>query len=295
MKSTRSSQGSREGRGNQVRQAGCALALARVADVTAGPDNACAAGARRAIAWLFGSSVTLPDGRLHLVDPNTGQVKLGLAALALAALQCSSLVEDYAAERENILRGIIAMQRDDGSFRCLEPDHPESEGGKQDFYPGQALTVLCGELHKNPLLPKRAIEAALPWYRGYFRRNPTTAFVPWQADAWRMFSEWRCEAEGDGVHHREAASFAFEMVDWLLQFQIEENNDPADTAGGFCRAGSEPGASTATYTEAIIRAFGLAQRLGDRNIVIQLGRHYGSCSACPSLPSRRFFFANQTR
>jgi hypothetical protein len=259
---------------NFVRQAGCSLAMARASELMSDPAiaDACFESARRVIDALLENSIGLGNGGRFLVEPGTNAGKLGVTALTLAAMQCGRLADSYRDQRSGLSAAIISLQRSDGSFRCDNAAvSAEADGRAQDYFPGESLMALCRELNGGSPELQAVVEKAFPWYRNYFRRNPTTAFVPWQADAWRLFAEFSGGQPGPGAAEQSKyASFVFEMVDWLQQFQIDDGARTDEMTGGFSTSGSEPGNATASYTEAIVRAYGLASRLG---AVRQMERH----------------------
>jgi AMMECR1 len=254
---------------NYVRQAGCAFAISRIAETFSDtdPERRLFKSATRAAEFLLGSFIELDGGGMFLVEPKTQRGWLGTSALTLAALQRGQLASRFQDERCKLITGILSLQRGDGSFYCSnEVTSARDDGSKQNYYPGEALMALCQEICSGSRAAIEPTKKAFGWYRDYFRRNPTTAFILWQADAWRLLSEWcRGNDQGSDQESSEYAAFVFEIVDWLLQFQLTDPSMCAeDFLGGFARFGAEPGYSTATYTEAIIRAYGLACRVGSQ-------------------------------
>ena len=260
------------GPGNLVRQAGCAYAVARAADSagSAGRRGLLASSASRVIDALLSRMVT-GAGTVFIEDlPKAGKAtwgKLGTMALTLAAIQSPSLASRYKTERPRLVAAILAFQRPDGSFRCrTDSISAFDDGASQDYFPGEALLSLAAEVRAGSVKAGRAMAAALPWYRARFRAQPATAFVPWQLDAWRTQATWPIDLERPAAPDTQACfDFIYEMADWLLQFQIGRSASHPDLIGGFALPGRSPGNSSAAYTEAIIRAFGVAQRLGDQS------------------------------
>jgi AMMECR1 domain-containing protein len=260
------------GPGNFVRQAGCAYAMARAADSAESPERRrlLASSACRVIDVLL-SRVVTEAGTVFIADlPKAGQPvwgKLGTIALTLAAIQSPSLTSRYQTERPRLVEAILAFQRPDGSFRCRTDSTSVSDDGtSQDYFPGEALLSLAVEVRAGSVQAERAMAAALPWYRARFRAQPTTAFILWQLDAWRTHATWLIDLERPAAPDtRACCEFIYEMADWLLQFQVGRSASHPDLIGGFARPGRSPGNSSAAYTEAIIRAFGIAERLEDRS------------------------------
>jgi hypothetical protein len=259
------------GPGNLVRQAGCAYALARAADMAEGAErrSLLTASARRAIDALLSRIVEEGD-TLFIEDlPKFGKPvrgKLGTLALTLAAVQSPSLASSYQTERPRLLEAILAYQRPDGSFECRTDSTSVSDDGtSQDFFPGEALLSLVAEARAGSVEAELAMAAAMPWYRARFRAQPTTAFILWQLDAWRLHADWTSGLERPVTPDaRECSEFIFEMTDWLLQLQLRPSTSHPDLTGGFALPGRMPTCSSATYTEAIIRAFAVAEQFGDR-------------------------------
>jgi AMMECR1 domain-containing protein len=260
------------GPGNLVRQAGCAWALTRAADATAESSRRAelASSASRAIDALLGRVVAETES-LFIAEPSTESSpvrgKLGTLALTLAALQSPSLAVRHEGERKRLAKAVLSWQRPDGSFRCRSDSRcVVDDATSQDYFPGQALMALAGEMRAGLKDAQSAMAAALPWYQARFRRQPTTAFVPWQIEAWRLYAEWvicsRSVVEPDA---RATSQFVFEMADWLLQHQIVSASSHPDLIGGYARGGRKPGCSTATFTQATIGAFSLAQQFPDSN------------------------------
>jgi hypothetical protein len=243
------------GRFSSVRHAGCAYSLAWLGswlDEEAGGTFTWSAA--RALALLFHNARALPedDTAMYLAEGNGRQGRLGTSALALLALQFEPLREIFAEHRAGLRRTLLTLQNAAGWFEpAIDRESPKESN--QDYYPGEALAALGHELScGGDGAIAAAFKRAFPYYRDYFRRQPTTAFILWQADAWRLFDE---HGSGSAEH----AAFVFEMTDWLLQFQYTEG----DFAGGFPRP-STPRYSSACYTEAIVRACSVALRHGDR-------------------------------
>jgi AMMECR1 domain-containing protein len=250
-----------------VRQAGCAFALARAAAVATDAVRAdrLRQGVVRSAQALLAGARTLDGGLLHLPEADdTAPVfgKLGSIALLLAALQHIGPYQPLAVARGGLLQSVLAMQREDGSFRCRSDSAAAADDGVlQDFYPGEALVALCLALPDQPEAAGRAVTRAFPWYQARFRARPTTAPVLWHADAWRLFAAW-CAATG--AHDPEPyAAFVFELADWVLALQPDDDESAdRDWSGGFRVAQAPADFGTSLFTEAVIRAYGLALAMG---------------------------------
>jgi hypothetical protein len=222
-----------------------------------------------AVKFLLSRASWTSNGRLLVVEAGEGgerreDCKLGTLALLLLALQFGPFPGMYRKERHGLVAAILSMQNEDGSFRCYA-DGPITVDAAQNFFPGEALLALVREGRRGTAGCGTAVGRAFSWYRNHFRRTPSTAFVIWHVDAWRLAFEWANQSnEGNWIDPRSYSDFVFEMIDWLLQFQLDKDVKPRDFAGGFSHHGSYPGFSTATYAEAVIRACGFAGFLGQR-------------------------------
>ena len=253
---------SESGRFSSVRHAGCSYALAWLGawlGETAGGEFTWSAA--RALAKLLRQARSFPghENALYIAEGSGTQGRLGTAALTLLALQFDPLDTLFEEHRHGLCQTVLALQDPAGWFEpSVNRDHPRESN--QDYYPGEALAALGRELSRGR--EERIVGAfarAFPYYREYFRRHPTTAFILWQADAWRLFDEYSTAAAQPSPY----ASFVFEMADWLLSFQYTPENSPfPEFAGGFPRPATAR-YSSACYTEAIARACGVALRHGE--------------------------------
>ncbi len=249
------------GRFSSVRHAGCAYALAWMGAFFGERDGGeFSWSAVQAMRFFLPRWRSFPEheGVIYLSEGSGPEGKLGTSALALLALQFEPLASLFEEHRRGLLRTLLALENASGWF---EPSISRSspKENNQDYYPGETLVALGHELQRSPSREvSGAFERTFGYYRNHFRQNPSTAFVLWQADAWRLFDEYSTSA---GIPSQ-YAHFVFEMVDWLLHLQYSAENAPcAEYIGGFPRPGT-PRYSTACYTEAIIRACALALRHG---------------------------------
>ncbi len=252
-----------------VRQAGCTYAIAAAAAQETDKERAAVLeeSAVRGVKFLLRFSSFTPKGGLYLDEAEThgssNRPKLGSAALLLLALQFGQLAHKFDRERASLVTAILNLQNSDGSFRCyFNSSSHLGDGASQNFFPGEALLALTHEARRGRADCREAVERAFHWYREYFGRSPATAFVPWQVDTWRRAFEWDSSSNESILHDSEGyPEFVFKMIDWLLQFQLGVDTEPWDSVGGFSYRNSVPGYSTATYAEAIIRAYGLSKHL----------------------------------
>jgi AMMECR1 domain-containing protein len=250
-----------EGRGsnddvNVVRAAGCAYAIAYAASAFAGAreHRRWRASAGLAVAGLAARAAPA-NGNMIIPDADTADTgKLGaVALLALAAsyLEGDAVADCYTAAIATLKRA----RRDDGTFRCRLGEDGD-DGSAVDFYPGQALLALSGAAARGDEESTSIARGAFARYRDHFRRYPRSAFVLWQSDAWLRF------AALDAGRREEYEAFVDEQMDWLLQWQIADD-DGLGAGGGFSGDGSAPRVSSLVYAEAIWRAAFAAGRRGD--------------------------------
>lgn len=259
----------KSGPGNLVRQAGCAYAIGRAADAACESERRIelAGSASRVIDALL-SRLVIGEGAFIAELPRPGlpvRGKLGTLALSLAAMQSASLAAQYRSERQLLVESVLSWQRSDGSFRCLTDSLSVSDDAtKQDYFPGEALMAISSEMREGCERAQYAMAAAFPWYVSRFRAQPTIAFVSWQLEAWRKYSEWTMGLGSASIPDVGACSgFVYEMADWLMRVQIESAPWNPDVVGGYSQVGWKPGVSSACCTEAMIGAFSLAMQLGD--------------------------------
>lgn len=241
---------------NPVRASGCAYAIALAASSDQIGDPIYIESADLAARQIWQRSFALPGGGAYIADlaqDCTIGGKLGSSALLLLAMQSSSLMSSYASEADALLTAVMSRQRANGLFQCVFGNTEETES-QINFFPGQALLALVIGASGGNDKCKAYYQRAFAPYRDHFREKPTTAFVGWHADVWsRAASEDKNE---------EYASFVFEQVDWLLQFQITTDAWPS-MVGGFRRGDRLPNYSSIVFTEAVGRATLLAYQSQD--------------------------------
>jgi orotate phosphoribosyltransferase/AMMECR1 domain-containing protein len=138
-----------------------------------------------------------------------------------------------------------------GRFSC-HMDPAFDDDSFQDGYPGQALLALARAAEKKVCAPdKEKLAQARRFYRHRFLHKRHWDQVCWQAQA--AVAWWRVDRDAA------AARFAFEICDWMLQYQSEKtgaflNDHQPDT----------PGSTTALYLEALAAGIELAAGLRER-------------------------------
>lgn len=190
-----------------------------------------------------------PEGDFYIVNVDPGKTKLAYSAFAILALleMPEYLQRDYYLEK--FANGLLAQQKENGE---LETFFDSDQNSGADYYPGEALLALMSLYEEKP--DPRYVEAAqkaLSFYRKYWRENRNTAFVPWhtQADV-KLY-----RATDDSATRDEAATFVFEMNDWML-----DQHHPTGDCEGF---DFSRGIVTAVYLEGVVRAYELARDTED--------------------------------
>jgi AMMECR1 domain-containing protein len=196
------------------------------------------------------------DGRGGLYLDINGQTEIASAAFAIL-----TLIEwpDYPGREQWIRQfadGIVHQQERRGAYRTLVGRSGIRKG--IEYYPGEAMLALMETYRefKDPTY-LASVERAFPFYQTCWRKERSTAFVPWHSQADLLLYQ----ATGKG----EYASFVFELNDWLIERQQPSVWSSEDSKGGFLSgADSPPGNSTASYLEGLNAAFRLAKLAGDR-------------------------------
>lgn len=173
-----------------------------------------------------------------------GDVYLGYSAFAILGL-----LEMEHPDREELLekfaKGILLHQNKDGSLDTIFYQNSERS---EDYYPGEALLAmmeLYNETEDSDYLD--LVERAFPYYQDYFEKNPNTAFVPWQSQAYYEFYQAKPSDE--------VSTFIFDMADFMVE---EHNPGQQCSAFDFSR-----GSVTAVYVEGMNKAYTLAKELED--------------------------------
>jgi AMMECR1 domain-containing protein len=210
----------------------------------------------RALAYVFARTRwTSTDGGRLIVSDEAEIASLGAIAFALLTLVATE-DDRFKDVARDLAETILSLQRSDGGFDTQFPAarRPEDE----NFFPGEAMLALM-HLHArypDPRYPE-ALQRALPYYRAHFRRQLSSAFIPWQTAAYAHLFRF--------TGAREYSDFVFELADAILPLQHVGADIPyPDYAGGY-RTRGFPGISSATHNEGVLEAYDLALRTGDRD------------------------------
>lgn len=237
-----------------VRQIGAAVALAVHAQ---GGKDASKAAARRAIQFhLHGVTPLSQVENASFVATADGKNSLGVTALLCLLLGEFPDAQPYADIRQQLIEGMLWLQRPSGMFLTAFPPARAVEG--QDHFPGQALLAMAVHYAKKP--SGRVLDAfdqALKHYRAYFSENPNPIFAPWQA---RAFSAMAMHTKREDF-----SNFVFELADWIVGRQLNEANcDWPELYGGIALHHSGfANFTTGIQLEALSDALTLARRRGD--------------------------------
>lgn len=133
----------------------------------------------------------------------------------------------------------------------------------QDYFPGQAMLALAAAATNGigPVHDER-LGRVLRFYRHRFRHKRDFGQVSWWMQAARRW--WQV------THASEWRDFAFEIGDWILEFQLVVN-------GGFATGhqADGPGYTTALYLEGLSAGAALARDLHDQT---RLARYNKACA-----------------
>jgi hypothetical protein len=164
--------------------------------------------------------------------------------------------ELYASTREQLINGMLLLQRPSGMF--VTAFRPDVEVQAQDYFPGEALLAMAADYRLNPSI--RILEAfhqAISFYREYFRGGPSPPFVPWQVQAYTLMAEQS--------KRRDYIDYVFELVDWLARMQLNRSNcEWPELWGGISTyQPGRVGVATAAYLEGFADALKLAKAVND--------------------------------
>lgn len=236
---------------NLVRQAGAASAMALHAKWSGRSGSE--AAAQIAIEHHMKGLMDIPAlENAAFISTLDGDNKLGVTALLAIAMADFPKPERFAKTREKLVNGMLWLQRPSGMFITAFP--PAAEIESQDYFPGEALLAMAMQYEIEPTSKVlEAFDLSIGFYRGYFKGDPSPAFVPWQTQAYALMAHKTKRAD--------YANFVYELTDWLAGMQLDAKNcEWPDLWGGV--ASYQPGragVSTAAYLEGFAAALTLAK------------------------------------
>jgi len=201
-------------------------------------------------------------------DKNGGYVlfdeksKLGANAMLLRTLIASPLFDSYSTEAKSLAKGILHLQKTDGSFSpwYVEPNYEYNEAYILTFYSGEALLALVEYYEKtndSEYLDAAKLSAKfyIQEYATDLEENYYPAYVPWHSIALNKLYK----ITGDKTY----AGAIFTMTDKLLEIQ-----DTTTIQGRFYNPatpeyGRPHAASDAVYTEGLAYAYEVAVLVDD--------------------------------
>jgi hypothetical protein len=249
-----------------LRQVGAAFALARAARYT-GQEKYAVRATQAVVTLLSDTQVDANDAQVRSTRlPHAAINRLAAAGLLVLAIhELPDPQDDLLQQSEQLCNYIRKMQRDDGSL-CLTDnlldakavDDPEGI----NYYPGEALYGLMrSQQHRPAKWKTEVVSKALGFYRPYWQKNKSLAFVPWQTAAY---------AEAYLATKEQAfADFVNEMNDWLCGLQYGPDPRRALWVGGFMgydggkAVEAAPQVSSASYAESLAEACRVARQTGD--------------------------------
>ena len=200
------------------------------------------------------------QGYAYMVE-ETGEIKLGAAAVTIIAIREGKNAEDPLSEEEKRLGAfLLAMQREDGSFQTYAQVENTDENDR--FYSGEALFAIA-------LLAKAsgdekyhaALAKSVSLYRAKLEADFYPQYAPWHMQAYMIaYTETQNEAY---------AEYVYWLADRLIETMLEEDRAALkDEKGRFYNPdvpewGVVHSSSTGIYTEGLTYAYELAKKRGD--------------------------------
>lgn len=183
------------------------------------------------------------------------QNPLALTAQYCLALAAAPQTGESAARRDQLLKAIVWLQRDDGHLLSVFP--PSKNVESQERGPGMALLAAaeCYRLAASADIAEAA-DKAFPYYRKLFAQTGSLALAPWHIGAYaRMAAQLR---------RTDYAEFAFQLADRICDDQLRPDNFADATLwGAIANDALAPGSSTAAFVWALADAADLARQRGE--------------------------------
>ncbi|MCP5153966.1 MAG: hypothetical protein H6983_07370 [Ectothiorhodospiraceae bacterium] len=245
------------GRNNALRQLMASRTLARIA----ARDPAARPAHRRNLEFVLRHWYRVDDeGRGHVLYDDKS--KLGANAVAIRALLASPDLAAHGQVLRQLVDGVLSLQASDGGFRAwlVEPDYAYDEDYLLTFYSGEAILALheyATRLGDDVVLAhaRRAIEHYRARYVDAIEQNFYPAYVPWHTFA--LDAEHRLTAD---PRHADAVLIMNDRLLTLLDRQVYRGrfHNPRFPAYGRPHV-----ASDGVYTESLVHAHAVAERVGD--------------------------------
>jgi AMMECR1 domain-containing protein len=186
----------------------------------------------------------------HVYMDFDGDVKIAYNAFMILALVRQPRYPGSLETAGKLAQWIVSLQRPDGSYDTS----PNGKVTGIDYYPGEAMLSLMrlfDATGDGRLLD--SVSRAFPYYRDYWRKKKSTAFIPWHTQAYFLLARHTLDTE--------LGSFVYEMNDWLIDtYQILDDVYP-DKIGGFWKR--DPNNSTSSYMEGVNDAYTTALLFND--------------------------------
>jgi len=188
--------------------------------------------------------------------------KLGANAMFLRALSASPHFNQYSTIAAATVRGIVALQNSDGSFRpwLKEPDYEFNPDYLLTFYSGEAILALVEyfERSENKLYLDAAFKSAEFYIKKYVQNieeNYYPAYVPWHTISYAKL-------------YKITNDLKFVKAIFILNDKLLEIQDATNEVGRFFNPatpeyGAPHSSSDGIYTESLAYAFEIADRAND--------------------------------
>jgi hypothetical protein len=228
--------------------------------------------------------LTKPVTVRHTTLPSIVVNRLGAAALLILAIsEVPDPAEDLLGHSEELCAYIRSQQQADGSLSF--GDNPaETRPASHDpdgmhTYPGMALYALMrSQAHRPAEWKMEVVRKALAYYRPWWSKNKSMAFVPWQTGA---CAEAFLLGQGK---EQPFADFVFEMNDWIcgLQYTTLDPRQPLWLGGFMAWVDGKPvpvapQIGSACYAEGLVDACRAARQTGDLNRYRRYREGVGRC------------------
>lgn len=236
-------------------QTGACYAMARFGKLI-GSDKILNSAERAADYLLSFKKIYNKEGQLYAIYDANNRALLGTSGLLLAALCYINKDEKYGNDIQTLVLSILKQQDENGQFRT---SFTEKKYDGQDYYPGEAMLGLITyyQLKEKDEKVLEAMKKAVTFYKDYWEKNISAAFIPWQTQAITKLHE----VAPDKLY----SDFIFKMNDWLVKYQYNEQNSPyKDYIGGLKSKDMAPSSNIAIYLEGMSHAYHMAKIIGDK-------------------------------